>query len=932
MNANNTQSCHGKTAGMQKFTIGSGKIDVPFNIYPAAILHPSLGCPLIVDNPKQVSLFIVASQTFRQAFLRGNGQGGKTGDAGGGNIRLVIDQHLKIHPWETASDKKKNLVELDQTLFGGDYAKNINCFYLGKLGEELHDRHGRHFANLRTSTKSQFAALHLDEVFQIELSNWQFQPETLYDTFWAFRNNDPTTTDHNEKYLDLRDRMVRQFVGKTWHQGRGAQTDPKAATNGPMCAFGVDSKKGVTFQPDPSVPLQSRHPIYVPAAGKKHLNIGHLSDVHLSSRQHAYKGKAATVIPGVDTTTSKPIGELANNNADNFFDLLNQFAADPQVDVLVITGDLYDHIHNFDPTSRPTSTTGQLWEAMYLDSVKSVKERAKEYPYGIDALAVYSLLVHYYTHSQQKKPVLLISGNHEAYEYPYGISPRFLGNRANEGIPLDHNLTFYEAILLYGPGYAAVLQNKNFIPQNFDWFSTVFSPLSDFIQTYKEQTFIGLQWGEGEDFLWNPTPVDKMGLNEGGTLPRATKSINAVQKRLVEAALAVTHTQKVFCSHFTLANYAMDIPLDQTGRIGFKDNSFSRYDHGTTKAGREALHGQWLAHNRFQLALSGHSHRVGVYQCDYVPADQPFMQQAGNNAYLQLGASMSTANQPAHIRTRGYHPEDPASKNVAWNKRTRVFVTASAGPIPKQNLKGEMSGQGMEYPSAGKIVFNGNTPEITLVKSRRATAKPRFAVACDYIDIMEGGFWEYFKGVGSDGEFELKIHWKKIHPLFPQEKMADFVESVTLWLVGDASERIQGTIYRGVSGAIRIKFPKSLQLKLRPNKIDLIGGFFLSMKFRSSAVQHLPGFKDYDYESPWNIQIGIYDGKGREVQDRPENHKPFIDSPLGQYINNKRHTPDTDPAKWKILRHEKFGEVPYFDWRAEQWPAEFSYQIKKSKT
>jgi len=48
-------------------------------------------------------------------------------------------------------------------------------------------------------------------------------------------------------------------------------------------------------------------------------------------------------------------------------------------------------------------------------------------------------------------------------------------------------------------------------------------------------------------------------------------------------------------------------------------------------------------------------------------------------------------------------------------------------------------------------------------------------------------------------------------------------------------------------------------------------------------------------------------------------------------MNKKLNTPDKDPAKWQIMRHKEFGEVPYFDWRAEQWPTEFSYQIKKSR-
>ena len=69
-------------------------------------------------------------------------------------------------------------------------------------------------------------------------------------------------------------------------------------------------------------------------------------------------------------------------------------------------------------------------------------------------------------------PAFLVSGNHDCYWYPYGMSPRVAAKtpgdgvfeagdkwyrtsgsglkRANEGIPADHNLTFYEAILTFG--------------------------------------------------------------------------------------------------------------------------------------------------------------------------------------------------------------------------------------------------------------------------------------------------------------------------------------------------------------------------------------------------------------------------------------------------------------------------------------------------
>ncbi len=43
--------------------------------------------------------------------------------------------------------------------------------------------------------------------------------------------------------------------------------------------------------------------------------------------------------------------------------------------------------------------------------------------------------------------------------------------------------------------------NKNFNYRNLDWFYHVFTPLTDHQFSYGEQTFIGLQWGDDEQFV-----------------------------------------------------------------------------------------------------------------------------------------------------------------------------------------------------------------------------------------------------------------------------------------------------------------------------------------------------------------------------------------------------------------------------------------------
>ena len=271
--------------------------------------------------------------------------------------------------------------------------------------------------------------------------------------------------------------------------------------------------------------------------------------------------------------------------------------------------------------------------------------------------------------------------------------------------------------------------------------------------------------------------------------------------------------------------------------------------------------------------------------------------------------------EPAYLSCRGYHPEAEDAGRIDWSSRARVFVTASAGPMPKQNLQGEMSGQGMESPSAGKIVFNGVEPKITLVRSGQKTARPRFAVACDYIDVMEGGFWEYFKAVGKSGEFEMKICWEKIHPKFPAEKKKDFLKSVTLWMVGDDGNQEYQSKSSELSAdgaTLRTNFTRKLILKVRSMETNLSDAFFLSIAFSPEAMAGLKGFGDYDFDSPWNIQVGIYNHWGQDIMGSPNAYQ--------------------NPSDWHIMRHKDFGETPDHKWRAKFLPREYGYQLAKRKS
>ncbi len=387
---------------------------------------------------------------------------------------------------------------------------------------------------------------------------------------------------------------------------------------------------------------------------------------------------------------------------------------------------------------------------------------------------------------------MMISGNHEAYRYPYGISPRVkMGDteimKLNDGIPLDHNLTFYEAILLYGPAYDKTLPNpvyqayggwcnsRNFQKPNYDWFFTAFSPLADYIVTYGDQCLVCLEWGDDES--WAESKV--LG---GGTLPRAGKGGTAQQIALGNVALSMPQAKKILCTHFTLVNYEPQIALSESGKV-FPTDTYTLYDYGSAWGDRRTLYGDWLRQGRFNYALAGHAHRVGLYTCDYRPAVM------GEGIYIEEAAC---------LQTRGYLPD---KIDLAYlGNRTKIVVSFSAGCMAKQNLSGELSGQGMDFPAATLLYFNGKE-HIEIMKTNHPRAKPRFCVSCDYIDINCGGFWESFKAVGDDGTFELKPYWEKIHPKLGEVGVAkpEFINSVVLWIIENGETKpYDGTTVSGL--------------------------------------------------------------------------------------------------------------------------------------
>lgn len=527
-----------------------------------------------------------------------------------------------------------------------------------------------------------------------------------------------------------------------------------------------------------------------------------------------------------------------------------------------------------------------------------------KYPRAIDNVALYGLILYYTT--QYQKPVFLTSGNHDAYSDPYGISPRVGPERANPGIPADHNLTIPEAILLYGPDYGYTggtfkrALESNFDARMFGWFYAVFTPLSDYYFTYKEQCFIGLEWGDKEDFTGatlldrQVAPAKLTGGLGGGFLPRAEGSLNARQLTLLRNATGLEPSQYLLYTHFTCINYALNVPLGGEGEVHFERllREYGDYDHGTFEERRDIFYRDYLARGVFDYTFSGHSHRSGLYACTGVDGNR--------------------------ISTQGYDPEDNTAL-AELNGKTKVIVGACGGPVATQNYAGELAGLGLDAPSGTWVKFGGGMETIGLNRPKKyPQAKPRFAVALDYFDILHRektgkGVFTRFESEYDSGPFNIELN--------ADLKIPDvaFIEAVSLFVcepgftqrvslgepsrVGERQFRLTPE-FEGVDDS-KLTIPEFIQTYLSGENITM----FLALRFNQSLAG-TTGFRAYNYTSPWTFQVEFIP------------RKQLVEESYGHVLHGVAASKDKrdllldmhhDMAKVKgylIRRHPDFGEVP----------------------
>ncbi len=172
---------------------------------------------------------------------------------------------------------------------------------------------------------------------------------------------------------------------------------------------------------------------------------------------------------------------------------------------------------------------------------------------------------------------------------------------------------------------------------------------------------------------------------------------------------------------FTLVNY--DMPVSYKGQsrpFALNYATFNEYTKGSFMVRREWLLGN-VVNNGLHYALSGHSHRAGVYR----------LNNGNTNAATVQAYETSVPEDNADAHTHRHLFDTPS--------RTRVIVSSCGGPIGVQNVDDGMLGLNM-LPPSGTLLKTDATglDECRRIVAKSKLATPRFCVLLDYMWVTKG--------------------------------------------------------------------------------------------------------------------------------------------------------------------------------------------------
>ncbi|VTY40163.1 Uncharacterised protein [Xylophilus ampelinus] len=412
----------------------------------AIILFPNLGSPLLLaPGQSKASIFIAAPSSMRPKVA------GQPLREEAVNMYKLVDQHLRV---TTIDDKgEKNEAEgctQTGTLFSdgkqcAQAKQHIKGWRVGefKPGALISDRHGRPFATIAPAAAQLYTQVQDIYEIELDLSAPPFAklkaPGSMNNLAWMVRlsKEDKKLKEFQElNYAEAQDLAIVRFLHS--QQKRDPYHFDKLyefRIPEPGSAFSWSSPGQLS---DIQTLLKSWHP--VKRMSQPVLKLGHLSDVHVSARHNALAQSPAKVLEDADAAQA-PWNNAVGGKVCNAFESLKalfekmagQGGGAERVDVVLLTGDLIDYNRNANPARFMSSVSsnarvgiGEQWKKFNLLANVFDPVKGKDlYPRGLDDMLVFSLVREMYR--KYKLPVIMTSGNHEAYQVPYGISARVEG-------------------------------------------------------------------------------------------------------------------------------------------------------------------------------------------------------------------------------------------------------------------------------------------------------------------------------------------------------------------------------------------------------------------------------------------------------------------------------------------------------------------------
>lgn len=937
---------NGSNSKQKKYQISLKPADV-------AILHPSFLCPVLNKKDDEFSIIVLTDEKFFNTYEKAEGKEDKKA---GPALSGAVNRYLKLTKW---SEIDKTSPASEPLFISPDEAKeNIEVHYLWKLHEledlTLKNKKEETFAQIDRRVINMYKKNKLVRGFEIVIKNIK-KDLGLYDISWM-NYVKPKTEDEEGYFFEIQDEYFNDY-----NEGyRSAYPDLQ-------CDVSNDEAPSFTEE---ATEIQSYHPLFI--SDKESLDIGHLSDVHVSSRQHVFTQSKARLIDGKegDKNRSDEIGGMVNTSYATLKNLMQQMSK--EVDLLIFTGDLIDYNRNFNPDNETNGihqleNSSDIWAALNLDNLTE----KDQYPVGIDNLVMYELFRDYYkTHN---KPIMLISGNHEGYTLPYGVSPRvklaraanssynpffsnksedqmikksikqakddkeesekagpnIYDNRANEGIPADHNLTIPEAILMYGADYARIVMSgsfdiggeKNFKSKNMEWFYKIFTPLSSYINVYNKQCFIALGWGGDESFI-DAIPLEQGSWTKGGGyLPRSPEGVSDEQLAILEQAFELDKDTNILCSHFTYVNYDTKQPISKEGNINYNDTwrDYSKYDYGTFQLNRYSVYEKINGVNKekkIDYTLSGHSHRSGLYQV--------------------INGDVDTFR--SNMTVKGMVAKEDGNFDLEnMGDKCRILVAGCGGPIAVQNHENEFYNWGLDTPSGNIIKFNGSKEkQVGILRAKNGKAKPRLAVALDYADIFlqeaEGEDKKIGKGKGlfssmdsSKNKSPLTIKINELSNLLD----IDFIEKISMVFYSKEGKviNIEGLYEKNITTGDMVFKPSNKDFYLDfGDSADYQFMGFITIKLKESSA---PTVKHYDTEKKWVYPAQMFAQKKLALDSLSEIVQSMTEQGIEDYIISAYEAKEKARIKkdirgYSVQRHKKYGEVPFFDWYEKNFEHEYA--------